>query len=455
MNRLIFIFAAGASVALLSPQTVGARGTGGMHTNEQHRNEPQRNEPQHDDAQRNQQQRNEPRPDNQHSGNLQSGYAHSNQPQMSSHGENVPLPTDAGFGQSSHGKAATGYAASEHEQPTASGAGGAAAGHAAAEHNQPPVSGAGGAAAGAAAANRNAPQYSGAQGAAAGAAAANRNQPKYSGAEGAAAGAAAANRNAPQHSGAQGAAAGYAASEQNQPQVSGAGGVAAGYAAAAHRTTAVPDSVAAARGAAVRNTYNGHDVPAGAWSPTGWTAGQAWNAATWPAIGTSLGWAAGTQPTVYNYGTNITYQDNQVYYGNQQVATADEYYQQASTLAQSAPPPDSKATDWMPLGVFALVQNDQAEPHYVMQLAVNKAGTLAGNYSDLVSGTTLPIQGAVDKKSQRVAWTVGNNKNTVGETGIYNLTQNEAHVLLHIGKDKTQQWMLVRLKQPEHAGNAK
>ncbi len=45
-----------------------------------------------------------------------------------------------------------------------------------------------------------------------------------------------------------------------------------------------------------------------------------------------------------------------------------------------------------------------------MQLAVNKSGTLAGNYSDLISGTTVPIQGAVDKKTQRVAWTVGDNK---------------------------------------------
>ena len=109
----------------------------------------------------------------------------------------------------------------------------------------------------------------------------------------------------------------------------------------------------------------------------------------------------------------------------------------------------------MPLGVFALVQNDQSEPHYVIQLAVNKAGTLGGNYSDLVSGTTLPIRGGVDAKTQRVAWTVGNNKNTVGEAGLYNLTQDEAPALIHVGKNKTQQWLLVRLKQPDQAGGEK
>jgi hypothetical protein len=36
---------------------------------------------------------------------------------------------------------------------------------------------------------------------------------------------------------------------------------------------------------------------------------------------------------------------------------------------------------------------------------------------------------------------------------IYNLTKDESPALIHIGKDKTQQWTLVRLKQPEQAGS--
>jgi hypothetical protein len=50
---------------------------------------------------------------------------------------------------------------------------------------------------------------------------------------------------------------------------------------------------------------------------------------------------------------------------------------------------------------------------------------------------------------------VGKNKSTVCETGVYNLTQDEAPALLHVGKDKTQQWLLVRLKQPEQASGEK
>ena len=78
-----------------------------------------------------------------------------------------------------------------------------------------------------------------------------------------------------------------------------------------------------------------HAANPGAWTAAGWTAGYAWTPATWPAVGASLGWAAGIQPIAYNYGSNVTYQDDQVYYGNQPVATAEQYYQQASTLAQS------------------------------------------------------------------------------------------------------------------------
>jgi hypothetical protein len=47
---------------------------------------------------------------------------------------------------------------------------------------------------------------------------------------------------------------------------------------------------------------------------------------------------------------------------------------------------------------------------------------------------------------------VGSNKTTVCETGLYNLTHDEAPVLIHMGKEKTQQWLLVRLKQPEEQG---
>jgi hypothetical protein len=39
------------------------------------------------------------------------------------------------------------------------------------------------------------------------------------------------------------------------------------------------------------------------------------------------------------------------------------------------------------------------------------------------------------------------------ETGLYNLTKAEAPCLIHFGQDKTEQWLLVRLKQPDASGD--
>jgi hypothetical protein len=331
-------------------------------------------------------------------------------------------------------------------------------------------SGAAGATAGRATAEKKTPSASGAQGAAAGAATANRNQPQYSGAQGAAAGAATANRNQPQYSGAQGAAAGYAAGNRNLsvvgaanvalPTDAGYGMTTAGAGAAAytgyHRSDAVSGSVYAARGAAVRSSYSGagmfnqgwYTAHPGTWNPAGWPAGRAWAVATWPSIDAWYGFGA-VQPIYYDYGNNISYQGDQVYYGDQPVATADQYYQQAAALAESQPAPDPNAGEWMPLGVFGLVKGAESDPHYVMQLAANKSGAVAGNYYDVLSGASFPLRGAVDQKNQRLAWTVGDNKTTVGETGICNLTRDVSPALIHLGKDKTQQWTLVRLKQPD------
>jgi len=52
------------------------------------------------------------------------------------------------------------------------------------------------------------------------------------------------------------------------------------------------------------------------------------------------------------------------------------------------------------------------------------------------------------KVPQRVAFTVDDNKTNVVETGLYNLTKDEAPALIHFGKDRTEQWLLVRLHKP-------
>jgi hypothetical protein len=158
----------------------------------------------------------------------------------------------------------------------------------------------------------------------------------------------------------------------------------------------------------------------GAWYVAGWAAGEAWYATTWDSLGNWMNYY-GASPVYYDYGNNVTYQDNNVYVNGQDVGTSQQYYDQAATLAstgtQAAAPADG---DWLPLGVFALCKTGETSSDLTMQLAVNPDGIVRGNYTDAATNTTQQIHGSVDKKTQRVAFTVGDNKTNVIETGLYN-----------------------------------
>ena len=78
---------------------------------------------------------------------------------------------------------------------------------------------------------------------------------------------------------------------------------------------------------------------------------------------------------------------------------------------------------------------------------------IAGTYYNDASEKSQDIAGVVDKESQRTAWTVGANDWPVMETGISNLTEDEAPALIHFADGQTQKWLLVRLEDPE--GTAK
>jgi uncharacterized protein (TIGR03000 family) len=231
-----------------------------------------------------------------------------------------------------------------------------------------------------------------------------------------------------------------------------------GYVGPGHYTTAYPGSVLAARGVAVRGGFYHYGafntgwwgVHPGAWRVPGWTAATCWGWATVPVLTNWFGWSA--PPIYYDFGNTIVYQGDQVYINGDPGPTAADYYQQSADLALAPPPPEKKDEQWQPLGVFALVQGEQTDPSAVFQLAVNKAGYIGGNYYNVLTDTNLPVRGSVDKKTQRASWIVGDQKNTVYDTGIYNLTKDESPLLIHFGKDRTQQWLLVRV--PEKDGMA-
>ncbi len=178
-----------------------------------------------------------------------------------------------------------------------------------------------------------------------------------------------------------------------------------------------------------------------------------WRPATWTAIGTWFPWTW-AKPYYYDYGTTIVYQDNAVYYGDQQVATAAQYAQQAETLADSVPADiDEEKVEWMPLGVFEIAQDGVGDSSMLMQLAVSKEGIIAGTYYNEISGKDVPVEGMVDQKTQRAAWRFvdDSDRQVTFETGIYNLTKDETKCLVHFGTDKTQTWTMIRVPPPADA----
>jgi hypothetical protein len=192
----------------------------------------------------------------------------------------------------------------------------------------------------------------------------------------------------------------------------------------------------------------------GAWFPGKWAlATTAWATAAWAMAGPYCGCDSGSA-SYYDYGENVAYgDDGMVYTDGQSTATAAEYYDQATQIADGGQTAQNE--EWLPLGIFAVIAaDDQTQTDKVVQLALNKEGVVRGNYHDLLADKITPITGAVDKQTQRVALRIEGNKDLLVETGLYNLTNDEAPVLVHFGPNRQEQRIFIRLQQPETEGAA-
>lgn len=179
-----------------------------------------------------------------------------------------------------------------------------------------------------------------------------------------------------------------------------------------------------------------------------------WTVPTWTGVNTwfaPYGWTGGNY---YDYGEggNVVYEDSRVLVDGQQIATAAEFAQSAAELASVEPPADEQAAasaEWLPLGTFSLsLSADDTELTRLVQLAVNKEGVVSGTLYNTATDQPFTLQGKVDKQTQRVAVMAVDQADVVLETGIYNLTQDEAPALVHFGDEKSQPALLVRLEQP-------
>ena len=186
----------------------------------------------------------------------------------------------------------------------------------------------------------------------------------------------------------------------------------------------------------------------GAWFAAGWVSSSVWRAASWASCATYCGYAE--EPIYYDYGSTVVYENDTVIVNGEPAASAEDYAKQAVTLADNGRTAKASQDDeWLPLGVFAMVQGDEKTSNHIFQLAVNKQGVLRGNYYDAVTDSTSQIYGSVDKKTQRAAWTVGDRKTPTYEVGIANLTKDETTMMVHYGTERSVQYTFVRVEDPD------
>jgi hypothetical protein len=196
---------------------------------------------------------------------------------------------------------------------------------------------------------------------------------------------------------------------------------------------------------------------------------------------------------------NVTYQGGNTYISG---VPAGQYYQQSQQLAQTAPPvvsgaglaggvpaglpggisstqiaslpprlqqivesdlqsgqlpgagaavSSSPAEKWEPLGVYSLLEPGQTKSTTLFQLAINKDGIVRGNYMNEITNEKSQIQGALDKKTQRLSWTVGQNPQTVFSTDLEDLVKDKGKVVVQFGPDNTQQMAFKRQAKPKQS----
>ncbi len=127
--------------------------------------------------------------------------------------------------------------------------------------------------------------------------------------------------------------------------------------------------------------------------------------------------------------------------------TADNVNRDAFALAKRGQTDVPKDAEWMPLGVFSLRPTGQQDSTRVIQLAVSREGIVRGSQFDTLTEDTANVQGAVDKKSLRIAWTIGSKTGAAFEAALGDLTRPQSSVTVHFPDGKSTAWEMVTIEK--------
>ena len=186
----------------------------------------------------------------------------------------------------------------------------------------------------------------------------------------------------------------------------------------------------------------------GAWWPGKWAmAATAWAAWGWGTAGSYCGCSG--EGAYYDYGGNVTYEDDTVYYGDQPVATAEQYYDQAEQTRRFRP--DGPERGVAALGGVRRDYRTDADPDRQGHPTCRQQGRRHSRQSPRLRSPTrsFPSSARLTRRPSASPSRWKATKFVVMETGLYNLTNDEVPVLVHFSPDRQEGRTLIRLKQPE------
>lgn len=105
----------------------------------------------------------------------------------------------------------------------------------------------------------------------------------------------------------------------------------------------------------------------------------------------------------------------------------------------------SRYGQWLPLGVFMLMSSPDDNTRLV-QLAVDRAGTIRGVYYDAITDASYNVTGRMHRDAQDAHWSLRNNPNVSFRARLSDLLNPFGRVRVYLPGD-TQRWDLVRVER--------
>jgi len=103
--------------------------------------------------------------------------------------------------------------------------------------------------------------------------------------------------------------------------------------------------------------------------------------------------------------------------------------------------------EWLGIGVYQLKSPGEVQANRVIQLAVNREGTVRGSHYDRMSDDVQDLQGTVSRTGFQVTWTIGKAGKAVFESSLDELDKPQGNLTVRYPNGATETWTTVKVQK--------